>query len=66
MRTALNKLLPPNKPRNVLEEAEWEDDAGDNGGFERELQVQGEYINAALGVSKQVATCSHIHLAIAL
>jgi len=27
----------------MLEEAEWEDDIGDDGGFHRELQIQGQY-----------------------
>lgn len=41
VRARLSKILPQNKSRNVLEEAEWEDDAGDDGGFQRELQIQG-------------------------
>ncbi|KAF8313186.1 AAA-domain-containing protein [Clavulina sp. PMI_390] len=39
-RTALDRQLPKTKQRNALEEAEWEDDPGDDGGFQREMQLQ--------------------------
>lgn len=38
---ALEKALPPAKKRNVLEEAEWEYEGEDDGGWEREMISQG-------------------------
>jgi len=38
-------VLPLSKPRNALEEAEWETDGTDDGGFEREMRLQGTLTN---------------------
>ena len=35
----INKVLPVSKPRNALEEAEWEDE-GDEGALAREMLLQ--------------------------
>ena len=35
--------MPSIKTRNALEEAEWEDEDGDDGGLTRELRLQGRH-----------------------
>lgn len=40
LKSVLGRVLPVSKPRNVLEEAEWEDEGGEDAGFEREMILQ--------------------------
>ena len=39
IKAEINKVLPVSKPRNALEEAEWEDE-GDEGALDREIMLQ--------------------------
>jgi len=34
--------MPVSKKRTALEEAEWEDDAGEDGAFDREMMLQSQ------------------------
>jgi hypothetical protein len=43
VKAALAVIMPRTKPRKVLEEAEWEDEEGEDGSFEREIRLQGEH-----------------------
>ena len=39
----VGKVMPVSKKRTALEEAEWEDDVGEEGAFDREMMLQSRY-----------------------
>lgn len=39
----VGKVMPVSKKRTALEEAEWEDDVGEEGAFDREMMLQSWY-----------------------
>lgn len=51
VKDALTRILPRTKKRTVLEDAEWEDEAGQDGGFLREQQQQGALLLPRLNIS---------------
>ena len=38
----VGKVMPVSKKRTALEEAEWEDDVGEEGAFDREMMLQSQ------------------------
>lgn len=39
----VGRVMPVSKKRSALEEAEWEDDVGEEGAFDREMMLQSRY-----------------------
>ena len=40
---AVGRVMPVSKKRTALEEAEWEDDVGEDGAFDREMMLQSQF-----------------------
>jgi hypothetical protein len=57
VKATIDRVLPRTKKRNILEEAEWQDD-GDEDGFEREMMLQGAYY--AMVIETTRSTCISI------
>jgi ATPase family AAA domain-containing protein 2 len=51
MKELINKVLPLEKKRTALEEAEWEDDTGD-GALDREIMMQCQSLTTLLGQAR--------------
>ena len=40
----VGRVMPISEKRTALEEAEWEDDAGEEGAFDREMMLQSQFL----------------------